>query len=358
MRNPYLAQPAYAFWSRAVSRVPREAFDPVVSPKFQVDSSARVATAGSCFARHIAAHMLKVGMTPMVTEAPHPELAELATDFHYGVYTARYGNIYTARQMLQLLRRAFGSFIPSEPVWRDAKTGVFVDPFRPLIPGGFATLREFEIDRERHLSAVRKMFTDLDCLVFTLGLTEGWRAKADGAVFPSCPGAAAGEWDPEKYEFVNFTLEDVIADLTTFWAELTAINPGCRMILTVSPVSLVATATDSHVLLATTYSKAVLRVAADVFARGRDMVDYFPSYDIVTGPQARGQAFEADCREVRADQVALVMKVFARHYLGLEGEPSEFAAEPAEHPPSVTAAVGASLDVICDEIYNDAQATG
>jgi hypothetical protein len=358
MKNPYLSQPTSAFWARAVSRVSRVDFDPVVEPKFQIEASAKVATAGSCFAQHIANHMRKIGLTPMITEWPHAEFVGSAEDFHYGVYTARYGNIYTARQMLQLFQRAFGQFTPVDVTWRD-KAGAYVDPFRPLIPEGFASQPELDHDRARHLAAVRAMFREANVIVFTLGLTESWRSRLDGAVFPSCPGTAAGTWDPERYEFVNFGVSDIVADLEKFRELLATVNPDCRIILTVSPVPLVATATDQHVVVATTYSKSALRVAAEEFARGKDNVDYFPSYEMVTGPQARGQAFEDDCRSVRSDQVALVMRVFARHYLGVEGE-RPAVAEP-EAPPagkSMAQQTGEALDVICDEIYNDVEAAG
>jgi hypothetical protein len=357
MKNPYLSQPKSAFWARAVSRVSRADFDPVVRPKFQIEASAKVATAGSCFAQHIANHMRKVGLTPMITEWPHAEFAGSAEDFHYGVYTARYGNIYTARQMLQLFQRAFGQFAPVDIAWRD-KSGAFVDPFRPLIPEGFRSQLELDHDRARHLAAVRGMFKQADIMVFTLGLTESWQSKVDGAVFPSCPGTAAGTWDPERYAFVNFGVSDIVQDLEKLRELLAAVNPACRLILTVSPVPLVATATDQHVVVATTYSKSVLRVAAEEFARGKDNVDYFPSYEMVTGPQARGQAFEDDCRSVRSDQVALVMRVFARHYLGVEGERPVVEDSAAPEARSTAQQTGDALNVICDELYNDIEAVG
>ena len=80
-------------------------------------------------------------------------------------------------------------------------------------------------------------------------------------------------------------------------------NPRVKVILTVSPVPLVATAEEAHVLVATTLSKSVLRVAAEVVsARGRD-VAYFPSYEIITGPQARGRYFAEDLRSVTDEGV-------------------------------------------------------
>ena len=60
------------------------------------------------------------------------------------------------------------------------------------------------------------------------------------------------------------------------------------MILTVSPVPLVATAAGKHVLVATTYSKSVLRVACEEVCQKAADVMYFPSYEIITGNYNRG----------------------------------------------------------------------
>lgn len=346
--NPYTRLPSTAFWSRAVAGAGHGRVDPVPRPKFRIEPHHRVATAGSCFAQHISRHMRRLGLATMLTEPGHPHLKALARDFHYGIYTARYGNIYSARQLRQLFDRAFGGFSPTEPAWR--KGEVWVDPFRPLIPHGFATLEEYERDRAQHLAAVRRMFEEMDILIFTLGLTETWRSRADGAVFPSCPGTIAGVWDEAAYEFVNSDVSEVVGDLEALWAQIKAVNPGARMLLTVSPVPLVATARDEHVLVANTYSKSVLRVAADMIAGRSDDIGYFPSYELITGPQARGSTYEADCREVRDEAVALVMDVFSRSYLGEVGAREPEADSTA---PSDVASAKTVLEAVCEEIYND-----
>ncbi|MFX4975079.1 hypothetical protein ABTB64_19810, partial [Acinetobacter baumannii] len=81
---------------------------------------------------------------------------------NYGVYSARYGNLYTAAQLLQTALRAYGRFVPEEDIWQ-LPDGGFADPFRPAIqPGGFASEAELRADREQHLAAVRHMFETLD----------------------------------------------------------------------------------------------------------------------------------------------------------------------------------------------------
>jgi hypothetical protein len=110
-------------------------------------------------------------------------------------FPARFGNLYTARQLLQLFDRAYGLFRPRDRWWKGRGGGV-IDPFRSRIQaGGFDSVEALEADRVRHLAAVRKMFEACDVLVFTFGLTEYWAAAGDGAVFPPRfrrrqPGAA------------------------------------------------------------------------------------------------------------------------------------------------------------------------
>jgi hypothetical protein len=116
--------------------------------------------------------------------------------------------------------------------------------------------------------------------VLTLGLTEAWVSRLDGTVFPACPGTVAGVFDPERHEFKNFTVAVIAEDLDEFVRLLRGINPDVRLIITVSPVPLVATATGGHVLSASTYSKSVLRVAAEEVAKHHDRVTGSPIFPL------------------------------------------------------------------------------
>ena len=69
-------------------------------------------------------------------------------------------------------------------------------------------------------------------------------------------------------------------------------------------------------LVATTYSKSVLRVAAEAVARSCDEVTYFPSYEIITGSFSRGAYFAEDGRSI-LDGVAHVMRILMRHFTDL-----------------------------------------
>jgi hypothetical protein len=135
-----------------------------------------------------------------------------------------------------------------------------------------------------------------------------------GVVYPMCPGVAGGSFEIEKHQFKNFDVSEVVADFKEFSSLLKKVNHGAKIILTVSPVPLVATATNNHVINATSYSKSVLRVAAQELADKNKDIIYFPSYEIITGNFTRGQYFSGDLRSVKEEGVEHVMRVFMRHF--------------------------------------------
>jgi hypothetical protein len=332
--HPYAGLPSRQFWKQAVRELPAGEVDPVGAADFAIEPTTRVATAGSCFAQHISRRLQKRGFRYLITETAPARLssAEAERD-NYGVYSARYGNLYSARQLLQLFDRAYGAFNPSDISWTRAD-GRLADPFRPEItPDGFADVDELLASREQMFDAARRMFESADVFVFTLGLTEAWRSRSDGAVFPLAPGVVAGEMDRERYEFVNFGVADVIADLDAFIEKLAKVNPSVRVMLTVSPVPLAATFEDRHVLTASTYSKSVLRVAAEDVSRRHAQCSYFPSYEIITGSFNRGAYYDSDLRSVNAAGVDHVMRLFFAHYApaGIDGEVDEELLEEAKN---------------------------
>lgn len=343
-RHPYVDQPDRAYWRKTVTnRHPLDIAD-WYHKKFSLDG-ARIAAAGSCFAQHIGRYLRSSGFDYLDTE-PAPALLapERHRQFGYGMYSARFGNVYTSRQLLQLFQRAFGLFQPEEDHW--VKDDGVVDPFRPTIePRPFADVDELQADREHHLAQVRRMFEGCDVFVFTLGLTEAWASRADGAVFPLAPGTAGGTWDPDRYHLQNLTYPMVMADMSEFLRLFREVRPEGRLMLTVSPVPLVATASEEQVVVATTYSKSVLRAVAGVLTQQHEYVDYFPSYEIVSSPVMRSQFFQPDMREVSPHGVAHVM----RQFFAAHPPPTTVGGPPVATDPSV-----ADEDIECDQVLLEA----
>lgn len=352
-QHPYKGMPDYQFWKKEIGISDPSSFDPVTHTSFKIETSDAVVTAGSCFAQHVARFLANSGFNFLVTETAHPAMGDHAGSANnYGLFSARYGNLYTARQLLQLLHRAYGKFEPHSVFWPLDGEGRVVDPFRPQIqPGGFLCEAEMAADRKRHFAAVRAAIEGMDLFVFTLGLTEAWIDRRDGAVFPLAPGVAGGSYNPDIHGFENFTVAETVEDMQASIDFIRSINPRTKIIITVSPVPLNATAVDRHAFVSTTYSKSVLRVAAQQICDANDLCDYFPSYEIITSPFVRGAYYAADCRDVLPAGVEHVMSLFLRHYAGVE-----LGRKHSAKPANVTKpAVEELLEALCDEeaIGND-----
>ena len=345
MPNPYHGRPDYTFWRRAVAGREIEDIDPVTPPPFRIGRDDQIATAGSCFAQHISRTLARLGYRYLVTESAPDDDGE-----NYGVFPARFGNIYTTRQLLQTFDRAYGLFRPLDDVWTRAD-GALVDPFRPQIQSaGFTSQAALAADRKSHFAAVRTMCEDCDIFIFTLGLTETWISTRDGAAFPVAPGVSGGEPGPD-YAFHNLDVDEMAADLRAFLGKLRVVNPGVRVILTVSPVPLIATYEPRHVLVSNTYSKAALRVTAEMVCRDASDVCYFPSYEMITGAHARSGYFEPDLRNITEGGVAQVMGTFGRHFLD---EASHARAPAAASKPNQLSAQDRKRftelsEIVCDE---------
>jgi len=337
--TPYSDLPDHHFWRQSIATVEVHRIDPVVRTRFRIAPTDRIATAGSCFAQHIARRLQAIGDQYLVVEDGAHLTADDRAARHYGLFSARYGNIYTAAQLWQLWREAYGEWRPKEAAW-PGRDGGWVDPYRPTVEI-FRTPEAVAVDRALHLAAVRRLFESCDILIFTLGLTEAWRSLQDGAVYPLAPGVAGGSYDPARHAFVNYTAQETEDNLARFLAAAKERNPELRVILTVSPVPLAATFEDRSVLVSTAYSKAALRVAAEALTHRFPWVDYFPSYEVITGNPTGGLYFGPDDREVNALGVAHVMRLFQRHYIDGDGTAGAATCSTDEG--------GSDDTVICDE---------
>jgi len=311
--NPYKDLDKRQYWKSGVVRNRSFLPERLYKKKFSIGANTRIATAGSCFAQHIGRSLKQHNFNILDLEpAPDSLPAHRHADYGYSLYSARYGNIYTIRHLLQLANEAFERVRPMDGIWQ--KKDRFVDAFRPGIePKGFKTAGDVTSHREFHLQKCRQLFVGMDLFVFTLGLTECWIHKKSGTVFPIAPGVIAGEYDREIYEFKNLRFSELIKDFMEFRElihEMQARADRCKFLLTVSPVPLAATATENHVLSATIYSKSVLRAVAGQLAESLSDVDYFPSFELISSHLSRGMYYGSDLRSINEEGVRAVMNMF------------------------------------------------
>jgi hypothetical protein len=171
-----------------------------------------------------------------------------------------------------------------------------------------------------------------------------------------CPGTVAGAFDGNVHQFRNLGYEECRDDLRRFCETVRSVNPQLRVLLTVSPVMLVASYESRGALQSSIASKSILRAVADACCSELEAVDYFPSFEIISGPQSRGMFYEANYRDVNSDGVALVMDVFFRSRLGLAPSGSEASAagtQPTHGRDEEATRIAAAVLAECEEIFLD-----
>ncbi|MDP5137879.1 GSCFA domain-containing protein [Rheinheimera baltica] len=340
MATPYKTQPNTAFWKHFIANQ-QSSLTEIFTPRFSIDVNTRIATAGSCFAQHISNALQRSSIQIMDMEpAPFGLNTDISKLNHFGIYSARYGNIYTARHLRQLVNEAITNNIQTE-VWQ-RPDGKYVDAMRPQVEQhGFPSEELVILHRKAHIARVRQMLVDMNVFIFTLGLTETWQNKDNDLCFPIAPGVIAGNFEPTQYHFVNFSYIQVLEDITQALAAINQLRrehqkTDVKVLLTVSPVPLAATASNQHVFTANCYSKSILRAIAGELTQTMPNVDYFPSYELITSPWREQPAYNESGREVKPEAVANVMQLFLEIYQLQRAE--------AAHR------VDNNTDPLCDEI--------
>lgn len=87
-----------------------------------------------------------------------------------------------------------------------------------------------------------------------------------------------------------------------------------QIVVTVSPIPLMATFTDSDIVIANTYSKSTLRTVAQEWSDAHSNIHYFPSYEIVMNSN-RSVAWADDLRHASGNIVQFIMDFFIKSYV-------------------------------------------
>lgn len=268
-----------------------------------------IGSIGSCFATRIAHQLQMWGYNYVLEEDDLPADVPLerlpSTTYRAG--PARCGTLFDTPSMRQVVERAFGLWSPPKVITRSGAR--IVDPFR-TVNQPFQTVADYEADYEAHTHALRRALLRCEVFVLTLGLTEAWQFAPTGD-YVSVPQLTRA---PQLFRRRRLSVDENLAELERIFDVYRAHRPDVRFIVSVSPVPLNKTFTAEHVVVASSLSKAVLRVAAEEFvARHPGAAYYFPSYEAVL--YGTRQPWEADMRHVSGEAVGRVMRLFQKMFL-------------------------------------------
>jgi hypothetical protein len=267
-----------------------------------VNRSTKIASMGSCFATEIKNWLKFNGFSYLETAKGPAGYAG----------SAAYHKVFNTFGMLQEFRRAFRSFDPIERVWEftHGERRILKDPYRRSV--AWTDEQSMELELAQHRDNVRKVFSDCDVLILTVGQSEIWYSASDGSVYSQIPPTQV--FDPTLHRYRNSTLAENIDNLNAVYALFKENNPGGRIIISLSPVPLNATFQHKNAVIANNENKSMLRCAVSEFVHAHpDDVSYFPSYEIVT--LLEPAPYTDDNRHVRIDTIERIMAFFQRYYV-------------------------------------------
>jgi len=281
---------------------------------FAIDRTTPIASMGSCFAREIKRELIKAEYAYITEETHHPAAIHAS---------AAWERLYSTFSMRQVFDYTFDAWDPDLRWWHVPGSDRVQDPYRRTIT--YDSREEGEADFSRHRQHSMAALTRARVLILTLGLTEIWEDRKDGAVIclPAGPYVNEGG-DMERYRFRVSRYEENLANLERIHALMAVNNPECRLLVTVSPVHLWATfRRDLDVISASCNSKSTLRAVADAFVAAHDNVFYFPAFEMATiyRPMLKEPIYQ-EGREnfhVNRDTVKYIMRQFFRMFSDKEG---------------------------------------
>ena len=293
---------------------PRCKYDmvPFVQPHKIMNKSTPIGSAGSCFAVEIADVLQEEGFNYVVTElGDNPQEEAIIDGYTVGsgkaMYSANFGILFNTPSLRQLAEKAFGERTFTKYLV-SANNGLYMDPYRENVY--FKDEASFLRDYPKHIEAVRQALVQSDVFIFTAGLNECWQLQ-DGTVISRNPRRGLHH----LIEHRTLTVQENVDNILAFFHAVKRHNPNFKLILTLSPVPLLATgrADDHHIIEANTHSKAVLRVALDEVVKAHPDIYYLPSYELVT--ECTEQPWEPDHRHVTRDTVKRVVDMFKQMFV-------------------------------------------
>lgn len=257
----------------------------------EISAETPVASIGTCFAEEFAGFMKNAGGRYLLVE-----------DNFFNA-SANWGRVYTIPNLRQIIEYSV-SDVPPVIVENE---GRFIDPTREKSIGYFQTRTEAQKNITNHRALSRQVFESAEVLVITLGQNEAWEDKETGMVWGSLPPSGLRTAQAESLRPVMFDYSTCRTQLIEAITRLREVNPGLKIILTVSPVAAYATFTSNDVITQSMEGKCMLRTIAGEISRELENIYYFPSFEMVLCHNP--STFNADNRHVRRGTVARIFSL-------------------------------------------------
>lgn len=295
--------------SLAFQRLRQFPFTPQIHAKFEIRPGDKIYAIGSCFARGVEGALLGREMQVLSRAVEFDRFPQNRNERQMG-FVNKY-NVFSIYNELNWALDPEAKF-PEESIVSVGGDLVYDPHTNPSLQ-----LAPFEqtLRRRAILQSVTARIRQCRIVIITLGLVEVWRDRIADVIINTTPLPEAFQHHPDRYEFRVSSYPETFETLEKIHALLTQQgHPDTQIVVTVSPVPLMATFSGEDVVLANTYSKSMLCAVAQEWTGRHANVHYFPSYEIVQNSE-RDLTWEEDLRHVRGPMVGHIMSLFLQHHL-------------------------------------------
>jgi hypothetical protein len=246
-----------------------------IKANLKISKDTKIVSMGSCFAMEIRKMLMENGYNYLQEEDKKNPWANIYSEDHqYELGSCAWERVFHLFGLNQILHYTFGVADFRDRLYNHGK--YCYDLLRTRI--AYPSKKVAEKDLVDHIEKSRKVLSECELFIFTMGLVEIW--EYNNVVLATSPQHTKIDLNAK---FRVSTYAENLAALNRAYSIFRKHNPDAHFMITVSPVHLRATfRQDTDILSATSYSKATLRTVANDFIKEHPEVHYFPSYEIVT----------------------------------------------------------------------------
>ena len=231
------------------------------TPDFQIDLKTKMLSMGSCFAN---------------------EMGQKMQEHKFNISTNPGGILFNPLSIFRLLKMALNQ--QPLPGWSFAnRQGMQVNY---LLHSDMAAKDEQTLHQSFQQLSTRlnKEATNADLVIFTFGTAFVYEFKENGEIVANCHKV------PQKhFEKRMLSVEEIMAGFESVKAQIEALNPNVKFMLTVSPVRHIKEGLPEN-----NVSKSTLRLACHQLVEAFDNVDYFPAYELMMDDLRDYRFYEKD----------------------------------------------------------------
>lgn len=248
---------------------------------FPIGLSDRCLTVGSCFADH---------------------LGQLLLDHKFETLANPFGTSYNPISIHKSLGYAIQNELPSENTYGELNETFFNYDFH----SSFSSL---DRDALRHniaraIGQAHDFLKSATVLLITYGTSWAYERKATGDIVSNCHKVPSVEFDKQL-----LTQKKIIESFDGLYQQLTALNPGIRTILTLSPVRHLRDTLELNAV-----SKSILRLTCHTLGQAYPRVEYFPAYEIVLDDLRDYRFYDRDLLHPSAEAIGYIWRYFGGRY--------------------------------------------